>query len=829
MEITDKQGLDFIYYLGGKISAPHDSLLNGSYIDYTHAVKPGDKIGAGIFSENAGPGVYIDNVKNTVTVNYGGTTYVIKTTGKKPNKDTSLTGDSAIFKHSFDLNTIIAFAKTMGKSNEDIVKALKDAGIYKSDKDGKPVPWTEQDVIDANTTTTDVSKRVHDFLIRNGYANPNVITVLNDDGKTYSYAIEYIDANNIRQKVMLPDITKDITDAELSKILESNDIAPYVKAPGGVVTGTGVTAQQAADYNVLADKWSSFADQMGIPTAKSDYNITPEQYAELKVKFPDYSDQEILNAIAQSGWTADLLNGPNFKSDTMEYRSLAEREGIAQEAVNIAQDKANTLTQSAAQTALNNIIRDSSLLQSLEAQRAKDAAAGTIAGAQAANAALLTDEAKANYLEQANEILKATEGLSDQMREQVLKEYATQLDNYTSAQLNEAALQEQFRANDLAELAVSADLIRSGVDYDISRAQRDVNEEISRVTDKANSIATGVSAEAGAQRAAADADLASILAKSESLRNLEPYAGSVDNMANVVNPTVGYGTNYGTGTIVKPEYIDVKENQIDETLLQGLKDSGLVDTVLSQSTYDYATKKPTRSDIITQYDLDYLNSYKDTEDKFKGYAQEANRVANRTFNQTQQAYLAAIAAGDIKTAKVLTDLAQSAGVGKQNVYNTSALTSALNRQQQNANVGNTMQTNYLNQIANNAAALNQAKTDADVFHNKYNTFDVNNPNANTIGNVVTQAGVNAAEGSRIYAGIYNTGMGGQSAWNDLVSKGNTTTNEERNKLANDLTGINSFNAQNNTTNSSTLNQEKQLLKDEAERLKAIANGTLKLP
>lgn len=829
MEITEKRGLDFIYYLGGKISAPHDSLLNGSYIDYTPAVEPGDKIGAGIFSENAGPGVYIDNVKNTVTVNYGGTTYVIKTTGKKLNKDVSLTGDPAIFKHSFDLNTIIAFAKTMGKSNEDIVKALKDAKIYKSNKDGKPVLWTEQDVIDANTTTTDVSKHVHEFLIQNGYANPNVITVLNDDGKTYSYAIEYIDANNIRQKVMLPDITKATTDAELSKILESADIAPYAKAPGGVVTGSGITAQQAADYNTLANELSKFADQMGMTTVKSDYNITPEQYAELKVKLPNYSDQQLLNAIEQSGWTTDLLKGPDFRSDTMQYRSLNDREGIAQESIDIAQDQANTLTQSAAQTALNNIIRDSSLLQNIEAQRAKDVAAGTIAGSQAANTALLTDEAKANYLEQANEILKATEGLSDQMREQVLKEYTTQLDNYTSSQLNEAMLQEQLRANNLATLATYADLIRSGVDYDIGKAQRAVNEEISRVTDKADSIATEVSAEAGAQRVASDSGLAALLAKSTYLKNLPEYAGYFDNIANAINNTVGYGTNYGTGTIVNPELIDVKENQIDETLLQRLKESGLVDTVLSQAMYDYATQNLTRSDIINKYGLEYLSSYKDTEDKFIDYAQKANRVADQTFNQTQQAYLAAVAAGDIKTAKVLTNLAQSAGIGKQNVYNTSALTSALNRQQQNANVGNTMQTNYLNQIANNAAALNQVKTDADTFHNKYNTFDVNNPSAATLGNIVNQAGANATEGNRIYAGLYSGGMGGQSAWNDLVSKGNLTTNETRNALANSLTNINSINAQNNTTNSGTLNSEKQLLKDEEQRLKAIANGTLKLP
>ena len=258
--------------------------------------------------------------------------------------------------NEYNVYDIIAAAKANGTSDKDIADALNKAGVSSNNYDENGIRdfgWTPEGVADLNHNTTKQSERIYNFLKDKGYANTKVVTLLNNNGRGYTYAIEYTDANGIPQQAPLTDLNDDFTDAELSKILESEDIAPYAKAPGGVITGSGITAQQAADYRVLADELSKFADQMGITTVKSDYNITPEQYAELKVKLPNYSDQQLLNAIEQSGWTTDLLKGPDFKSDTKEYRSLDDRENIAQEATDIAQDQANILTQSKAQTALN--------------------------------------------------------------------------------------------------------------------------------------------------------------------------------------------------------------------------------------------------------------------------------------------------------------------------------------------------------------------------------------------------------------------------------------------------------------------------------------------
>jgi hypothetical protein len=814
INIPAEQALDALYYMG--LVAQGETLSvsgsTGTVAPYKATYKPG--------IVGAEDSVYL---LNDFTRN--GWNIVVKdnTTGAEYNiKNTKGT------KEVYNLYDVIAAGTAAGINNQTIADALNKVGVTGPDADRK---WTPAGVAGTNRATDANSRRVVDYLNQHGFTNADVVTKLNPNGKGYTYSIRYTDDQGQTQYADIAAPSKDnYSNEELAKIFDE-------KQPAGqaarYVTGVTVPQQNTNLQNVqiAADNFiTTYKDSNVGSTANANRTITPEQYAKLKVALPNYSDQQLNKMITESPWVTELLPALTGEfSDEMTGAKLSEHLGFADVKNKAALDSADAQLAYEQLTRLNNIKNDTSLLTALRDARNADAAAGTIAGARAANAQQVAAEANAKYGEEAAALLEALATLPQTTREELYGNSVEGLKRYVDQQLGEAYYQAGVRNNNINDIATGLDVLRAAQDSQLAQAGRDVNEEISRSSDYLTQTIQRLASETDAAIAADDAELSTMLKNAKGIMDAASYTQLVSDVQSILDKKAESGKNFGTGAVVNPNYVNVDEGKIDETLLRDVLNSPATEHLLSDNTYKYATQNKTRSQLLNDFGVGFLATpeavYKDY---YEDFAESANAEADRTFTQAQRAYLASIAAGDAKTAEQLTKLAQTAGASKRNLHGAAAFAGMFNQQRNNANVGNTMVSNYkLHKAANDK----QLATAWDNAQELYNTQKGVDPNVKTFGGVADLYNQGSTVGKKAYGGAYVAGMEGQRNWNDTISAGNRATNNNLANFGSRLQALNTQAATHNTANDAT---KKQTLYDVSvqgelarQQLEAIANGKTK--
>ena len=592
---------------------------------------------------------------------------------------------------------------------------------------------------------------------------------------------------------------------------------------GKLIVADNNQLEAIADARTKLDNIANLEQQLnslqGAGSINKIYDLTPEQRAALQLELPDVNEQTILNQLRDPN---NILSQMDHKvkpmqSGAYDNTTLAERLNNVNALADIEQQRADATVQSTKDTALNNIVRDAAIYRTLEAQRNKDAAAGTIAGQRAANAQAAAAEAGNAYVEQANTLREALAELAPGLREEYLQNAidATAADIATKVGI--ANTEEQNRAAWLQRLEADADLINLALETQRASADRKLTEATARQQALADQYTTNLENQYDADRSVVDSKASTIL------QDIERAAGgaAVQRLGEGVNVAAPSTTSRFTYTPITSE-----DKVIDENLLNAVINSNLAGQLLDPSVQAQATKVQTVKDLISNTGLDYLLSKDAVDKQYGGYATEANRRSDRTFNQAQRAYLAAIAAGDAKTTATLTDLARTAGVGKQNLYGTAALSGALNNQQRNSDLGNQLQLAYRKQQADNAAALNTAW---DQGRKAYDTQWGGSTDANaiTLNSIANMSDLNGAAGDFVYNKLTGAGITGTSSWNDLVSRGVSSNNSTMNTLTNSLNSLDAKRQTNNILNATSLSNARKLLTDSKSSLEDIIKGKVK--
>lgn len=824
--ISAEQALDALYYMG--LVAQGETLSvsgsTGTVAPYKATYKPG--------IVGAEDSVYL---LNDFTRNGWNIVVKDKTTGADYQiKNTKGT------KETYNLYDIIAAGVSAGQDYQTIADALNDAGI----KNNGVYKWNPETIQARNTDTSVQSQKIKTYLRDNGFANTDIVTKLNPNGKGYTYSIRYTDDHGQTQYADIAAPSKDnYSDEELSAIFANTQpagqAARYVNGDA-TASATGVTAaQQQTNLTDIKNAASNFITQYQNSnvgsTANANRTITPEQYAKLKVALPNYSDQQLNKMITESPWITELLPALTGEfSDEMKGASLAEFLGDANNKNTIVSDVADTKIAAEQLKRLSNIAHDTGLLTALRDARNADATAGTIAGARAANAQQVAAEVNAKYGEEAAALLEALATLPEEERNSIYSNLTEGLSGYIDQQVGEARAQAGVRNTNIADIASGLNVLRAAQDAQLAQAGRDVNEEISRSSDYLTETIQRLASETDAAIAADDAALSTMLKNAKGTMDAASYTQLVADVQKILDLKAESGKNFGTGAAVNPNYINVDEDKIDETLLRTVLNSPATQHLLSDNTFDYATNNKTREDLMREFGVGFLTSLEGTDstpgvyDVYDGFAESANKAADRTFNQAQRAYLASIAAGDAKTAEQLTKLAQTAGASKRNLHGAAAFAGMFNQQRNNANVGNTIASNYKLHKAANDMLSQTARENA---RTTYDTQKSVVPNTNTFGGVAELYNQGSSEGKKAYGSTFVSGMQGQTNWNDTVSTGNRATNNNLANFGSRLQALNTQAATHNTTNDAT---KKQTLYDVSvqgelarQQLKAIANGKTK--
>ena len=564
-------------------------------------------------------------------------------------------------------------------------------------------------------------------------------------------------------------------------------------------------------------------------TAKQNYNLTKEDYENIKVALPDLSTQQITSLIKNSGWAQNILDGVDTElgNDTIQGLALEDYMSYADDANEAQGDIAKSKIQKQRDALLTQIKNDPELYKNIMTQFHKDTNEGVVTGKRAANVKDVAGEANKSYTEAADTLYSELSKLPEEQRTAVYENLLGGLSGYTSQQINAMNNQANADANAITNLISVLKLADQGIQSENAMAARALQDAIDRSTNYANLKGAEYEAKGNSSSAGSDAKLQTLLNATDTIAGIQSTNKANEGKEGYkpipISAVTLTAPNYGSGTIVKPELLNPEDYYISEELYQRLIDNGLGD-YLTQEAFDKYTTAPTQEELAKQYGLEYLLSPSATQDIITGYATDANEQSNRAFNDAQRAYISALAAGDVKTANQLTKMAQTAGASKQNVYGSAALAGSFAQQQKNAAVGNNLQQDYITQRANNNLQIANAKRQGAELWNSWVGSGADNENS--FNRAYNKFGSNAAQSRDAYTGLYTRGMQSESNFNDLISQGVRTTNTNLSNLAARLTAINSNNAASNTRNASTIAGLKDRLNNNPDVLQELINRGL---
>ena len=717
--------------------------------------------------------------------------------------------NTALHQNKYNLYDIVAVAKAEGKSDSEIAKVLAQSSVsnpYNSEADGKH-RWSSVDVVTLSSTSTPAAAQIQEYI--DAYykdSGAHVETRLNKNGKGYTYYVVYTDPTLDAPKYI-----------PLDKINKSNETLPPADLSGmfddktelgSALKGLNTYQQQQdtltnnnaqADYNLGQSVIDALKGD-GFKNANAYKDLSDADRAAIKAALPSTADLTAWNQTKNVGVFDTLIN--NLKDNNPEVlermdldtlKGLADTVSAEQQSIterNISNQQAQLLQQ---------IQKDPELYTAIIKQLRSDSAAGTIAGQRAANVQQLASEADANYDAQAAELYKSLFGGDGGNVAQ--STYAEQLGNKTAAlnttiqgKLDDLVSKENQDAEKVQELNTILEALSAATGVDVARWADAISENQAVAGKNATSLIDKVQGDLTTAQADNRANIEKVqkLFTEGSAYGNEGSDGSVDvsdAVSDLMSALKTKVASSGYKTVNAGTY--EKSDKVDNTQYKALieSDPAFINWILSDDTIDALTKKQSIKDYIDAYDLDLLTLEGLTKEYDK-YNTEATKQANNVFNKAQRAYIAAITAGDAKTAEQLTRLATSASGAKGNLYAVSALSNQYKQQTGASNTGRQLATDFLNQQAFNNANKTQAQVNAANAQLKYLGSGNQQSGGATLYEAYNKHGQNKANAFGAYGKFGNSIMGSTQDINSWAVKNNIDNWNRLNQVASAYTATN---------------------------------------
>ena len=539
--------------------------------------------------------------------------------------------------------------------------------------------------------------------------------------------------------------------------------------------------------------------------AKQDFTISKADYKALKAKYPKYSDEQLTKLIANSKWAknfgAGLNNTPTVSS--LEGATLEDYLATAGEGNEASKDMTDAVIAQRSDALLKEIANDPELYEAVVNQLRTDAAAGTVAGQRAANILSAVRQSNDAYKTGADELYNEIGGTGEdssagQMRSAIYNNLIGAYSGFTNQQLNKLSTDMNLQSNDMEELKTALSLIAQGLASEDAQVQRAAADEATRIANAARDRESKAEQKSQASIANANAaadDIATLASLASQISGGSGNAGGANKAATYAHK------NYGTGTYNKPKYTEAP--YIDENLYETLLTKDYLKFLTDKTFKRYTTQK-TEDKLAEQYGLSDLLSADRVVDKFTQFQEQANAESDRVFNDAQRAYVAAIAAGDAKTAEQLTRLAQTAGIGRKNLYGATALANQFAQQRANASVSNNLHYDAVQQNAMNKASIaNATQSGRQQWAGWVGDGDPNSSTGGFSASYNQHVG-NVNTANTLYGDLIKSTMGNQSGYNDTVGTLNNDRNTTLSQYAAALNKFNTAGATTNTNNSAAI-------------------------
>ena len=734
--------------------------------------------------------------------------------------------NAEVLKSSFNLYDIIAAAKASGIPNENIAAALDTYAPNPDDKNKSVLSWTPEAVSAVNNTTNTTAKNIQEYISsKYPQAGMRVEVHLNKNGKGYTYYVTYPGAT---EPIKLEGLSDNATPAQIEAKL--NDTALPTNASLNSAANTAYNAQ--AQYN-LADSVLSKLGSMNV-FANASNDLSAADRAAITAALPSTDD---LQAWTQ-GKDANIFNTliTNLRKDNpevLERMSLEQLQGLASVVNEEQQSVTNRNIDNQQAQLLQGIAKDPELYNKLTQQARVDNAAGTIAGQRAANAQAIAAEADANYDKQAADLYASLfngEGgnVAQQTYANAMAGKTNALDQFIQGQIDNALEAERQGAISVQELQTMLSGLETAFGVDVAKYADAITQNQAAAGGKATSLVDKVTNSVQSQIAAGNANLGVV---ESVLRDGSAYlngAGNSDGSVTNVNPAIqnlisALQTPVGGGgykTVQAGPYQNAM--QFDNKQYEDLVgNQEFMNWILSDSTIDSSTKAKSLKEFMQDSGLDMLTKEGLTS-LYTQYNDEATQDANKVFNKAQRAYIAAITAGDAKTADQLTRLASTAGASKGNLYTASALSNQFKQQAGLSSSGRQLATDFLNQQSFNRSAAAQAVTDAGAAQNKYLGTGADSYDSGTLYGAYNQHLQNKADGSNAYGSLGSKIMGTTQDLNSWNVKNQVDNYNRLVEVAQKYTAANAAAGAHNATAAGT----KKELTASAEALKRMAEQGL---
>lgn len=539
--------------------------------------------------------------------------------------------------------------------------------------------------------------------------------------------------------------------------------------------------------------------------AKQDFTISKADYKALKAKYPKYSDEQLTKLIANSKWAKNFgagLNNTPTVSD-LEGATLEDYLATAGEGNEASKDMTDAVISQRSDALLKEIANDPAMYEAVVNQLRTDAAAGTVAGQRAANILSAVRQSNDSYKTGADELYNEIGGTGEdssagQMRSAIYNNLIGAYGGFTNQQLNKLSTDMNLQSNDMEELKTALSLIAQGLASEDAQVQRAAADEAARIANAARDRESKAEQKSQASIANANAaadDIATLASLASQISGGSGNAGGANKAATYAHK------NYGTGTYNKPKYTEAP--YIDENLYETLLTKDYLKFLTDKTFKRYTTQK-TEDKLAEQYGLSDLLSADRVVDKFTQFQEQANAESDRVFNDAQRAYVAAIAAGDAKTAEQLTRLAQTASIGRKNLYGATALANQFAQQRANAAVSNNLHYDAVQQNAMNKASMaNAAQSGRQQWTGWVGDGDPNSSTGGFSASYNQHVG-NVNTANTLYGDLIKSTMGNQSGYNNAVGTLNNDRNTTLSQYAAALNKLNTAGATTNTNNSAAI-------------------------
>lgn len=725
-------------------------------------------------------------------------------------QDLGIEDDVKKYSKSYDsirVSDLIALARNRGISTKTIVDTIN---AYAPDD--KTVYITSKQLRDLNHAETPAIYQtiVDKINNENPSANAYAYKTLSPGGET-RYTIRYTNVNNenVPYYIYKDDAVKEnMTDAELNAWYD-NSLLKH-----DAVT-QAITKANAQRQNVLGSTVLE-ALKGNVGTNVNAFNsLSAEDRASITAALPSTDNLHAYNQTKDANIFSTLItNLQKSNPELLERMSLDELKGLADTISGEQQSITERgITNQQAQL-LQNIAKDPELYNTLVQQQRANSAANTIAGQRAADAGTAVAEADANYDKQASELYANLFGgeknVAQSTYETAMGGKVSALDQVIQGKIDDAMESGRQDAVALQELSTLLTSLEAALDVDLSKYKNEVAEAQTAASGNADKLSTNLQSNLKTQVADADADLkkvkdlfgeaSSVLTQGDNTKS--DVSAAVQVLLDAMGSSVAGGGYKVESAGEYQKQTDLLDNKAYDELVNSPEGRELLNFILSDKAIQQFTEAKSLDDYMTAAKLDDitkegLTSY------YTQFNDEATQQANKVFNQAQRAYIAAITAGDAKTAEQLIRLANTASTSKGNLYAASALANQFKQQSGLANNGRQLATDFLNQQSYNRQNVAQSVSNAGTALNKYLGNGADGYDKSTIYSAFNQHKQNAATGFDAYGKFGNKLMTSTQGLNDQRVANQINNYDRLSQLANEYTLVNATAGANNKTNQGT--------------------------